>query len=93
MLSIFDIPMKNAYSHSVISYTAAYQWYSDFKTGRMKVENLRRRGHLATMRMNENIARVAAKLKEDCHLSCWSLSEQIGIPKTITQQILCDNLK
>ncbi len=82
--------LKNAYSDSVISRTAAYRWYSEFKAGRMKMEDLPRSGRPVTMRTNENIVRVAATLNEDCHSSCRSLLEQIGIPKTIIQQILHD---
>ncbi len=61
--------LKSAYSDSVISCTAMYRWYSEFKTGIMEVEDLSRNGHHATTRTNKNIARIIVALKEDCHLS------------------------
>ncbi len=39
----------------------------------------------------ENIARVANILKEDRRSSCRLLAERMGIPKTIVQQILCED--
>ncbi len=82
--------LKNAYLHSVIGQTALYPWYSEFKAGRMDVEDLLRKSRPATMRTNEDIARVVAVLKEDHYLSCQSFLEQIGAPKTIVWQILCN---
>ncbi len=44
-------------------------------------------------RMRENIARVADILKEDRQSSCRLIAEQMGIPKTIVQQILWEDLQ
>ncbi len=43
--------------------------------------------------MNENIARVAAVLKNNRRVSCRMIVESTGISKTIIHHILCDDLK
>ncbi len=62
--------LKYAYSDSFIGCTATYHWYSEFKAGRMEVEDLPRSGRPTTTPMNKNIARVVTTLKED-HNSIW----------------------
>ncbi len=62
--------LKNAYLDLVISRTAVYHGTVGLKRGRMKAVDLRRNGRPTIMRTNENIARVAATLKGDCHSSC-----------------------
>ncbi len=46
-----------------------------------------------TTRMRKNIARVADILKEDRWSSCRLIAEQMGIPKSIVQQILREDLQ
>ncbi len=72
MTNMYEM-LKNVYLDSVSGHTAAYHWYSEFKAGRVEMDDLLRSGHPVTTRTNKNIARVAAMLKEDCHLSCQSL--------------------
>ncbi len=46
----------------------------------------------AMTKTDTNVARVAAVVKEDHRVACWII-EKVGIPKTIMQRILHDNLK
>ncbi len=52
-----------------------------------------RSGTPITTRMHKNIARIADILKEDHWSSCRLLAEWTGIPKTIVQQILYEDLQ
>ncbi len=50
-------------------------------------------GRPRTMKTNENIAQMAAILKDNHHASCRMIAESMGVPKTIVHRILSDDLK
>ncbi len=56
------------------------------------IRDEQRSGRLTTTRMRENIVRIADILKEDRRSSCRLIAEWIGIPKTIAQLILREDL-
>ncbi len=45
-----------------------FQWHSRFAAGEESIEDAEQSGRLETVKMNENIARVAAVLKDDWQL-------------------------
>ncbi len=71
--------------------SAVFRWYNVFSGWEMiRDEQWSRRP--TTIRTRKNIARVADILKEDRRSLGGLIAEQTGIPKSIVQQILCDDL-
>ncbi len=70
-----------------------FYWYNIFLEGRESIHDEQKSGIPMTTRICENITRIADILKEDCWSSCTFISEWMGIPKTIVQQISCEDLQ
>ncbi len=85
---IFEM-IRKVYGESAVHCATVFRWYNR----RVRVD-LRWAEKWKTMtRTRENIARVADTLKEDCRSSCRLIAEQMGIQKTIVQQILWEYLQ
>ncbi len=69
-----------------------FRWYNAFSEGGESIHDEQRSERPTAIRMHENIACVADTLKEDCQSSCRFITEWTGIPKTIVQQILREDL-
>ncbi len=85
----FDAIQK-VYGESVVHRVAVFHWYNAFLEG---WEYECRSGRRTTKRTCKNIARIADILKEDRQSSCRLKAEWTGIPKTIMQQILHEDLQ
>ncbi len=64
-----------------------------FSEGRESIPDEQRSRRPTTTRTRKNIARIADILKEDCRSLCRLITERMGIPKTIVQQILREDLQ
>ena len=85
--------LKLAYGESVMSRAIVFRWYNLFAEGRESVEDDERSGRPCVTKSNENIAKVAAVLKDHRNASCRLIEELTGIPKTIVQRIIRNDLK
>ncbi len=68
-------------------------WYNAFSVSWESIHDEQRNGRPTTTRTQENIAYVADILKEDRRSLCRLIAEWMGIPKTIMQQIVCEDLQ
>ncbi len=78
---------------SSVLYATVFQWHSGFAAGEESIEDAELSGRLETEKINENIARVAAVLKDDHRASCRLIEESIEGTKNIVHHILSDDLK
>ncbi len=82
------------FSASSMSRDMVFRWHSWFVVGKESIADPERSSRPGTMKMNENIARVAAVLKDNRCGSCRMTAESTyGILKTIIHRILSDDLK
>ncbi len=83
-----------AFGELSASHATVFRWHSWFATVEESIEDADWNGRPETKKTNENIAQVAAVLKDDCCASCRIIAESTGyLPKTIIRHILRDNLK
>ncbi len=85
--------IQKVYGKSVVHRTAAFRWYDTFSEGRESIHDEQRSGRPMMTRTRKNIARIADILKEDCQFLCILIAEWTGIPKTIVQQNLYEDLQ
>ncbi len=64
-------------------HATAFRWHSWFSAGEESTEDAEWSGRPGTMKTNENIARVAAVLKDNCHASCRMIAESTGYQKPL----------
>ncbi len=81
------------FGDSSVSRAMVFQWHSWFAASEESIEDAEQNGELGTMKTNENITRVVAVLKNNCHASCRIIVESMGVPKIIVHHILSDVLK
>ncbi len=85
--------IQKVYGESAVHRAAVFPWYNTFSKGRESIRDEQRSGRPTTTRTNKNIAPVANILKEDRRSLCKLIAEWTGIPKTIVQQILHEDLQ
>ncbi len=85
--------IQKVYGESAVHRATVYRWYNMFSKRQKSIRDEQRSGRPTTTRTHENIAHIADILKEDRRSSCRLIAEQMGIPKTIVQQILCEDLQ
>ncbi len=85
--------IHKVYGESAVYHATVFHWYNAFSERRESIRDKQRSRRLTTIRTRENILRIADILKEDRRTSCRLIAEQIGIPKTIMQQILRADLQ
>ncbi len=88
--------LVKVFGDSSVWRATVFRSHSRFAAGKESIEDTERNGRLGTMKTIENIARVAAVLKDNCHASCAHcrmIAESTWIPKTIVHRILPDDLK
>ncbi len=81
------------FGDSFVARTMVFRWHSQFAVGEESIEAPEWSGRPGTQQMNENIAWVAAVLKDNSRASCCMIVENTGILKTIIHHILSDDLK
>ncbi len=81
------------FGDSSVFCATVFRWHSRFAASDESIEDAEWSRRPETMKMNENIARVAAVLKDDHCTSCRMIVKSAGIPKTIVHRILSDDLK
>jgi hypothetical protein len=58
--------LKTAYGDAALSKTRVYDRFSRFKNGEMSIEDQFRSGRLSTLRIDENLDKINALVREDC---------------------------
>ncbi len=81
------------FAASLLYIVLVFRWYNTFSEGRESIRDKQRSGRRTTTRIRKNIARVVDILMEDRWSSCRLIAEQMGIPRTVVQQILRENLQ
>ncbi len=76
--------IQKVYGELYVHCATVFRWYT-------AIRDEQRSGRPTMTRTLENIARVADILKEDRRSLCRLIAEWTGIPKTIVQQILCED--
>jgi len=84
--------MTIAYGELVVSRASVFRWHSQFLSGRESFDDEQRCGRPSTTKTDENIARVSAVLNEHRNAGCRLVEELTGIPKTIVQRIIREDL-
>ncbi len=79
------------FGDSSVSHATVFWWR--FAAGEESIEDTEWSRRMGTMKTYENIAWVAAVLKDDGRASCRMMAESMGILKTIVHRILSDYLK
>ncbi len=82
-----------AFGDSSASCAAVFRWHSQFAAEEESFENTEWSGRLGATKINKNVARVAAALKDNRCASCRMKAESMGVPKTIVHCILSDDLE
>lgn len=67
--------LKVAYGRSVMSRTNVFRWYSQISSGKESIEDEERSDRPCTTKTDDNIARVAAVLKDHRNGSCRLVQE------------------
>ncbi len=78
---------------SAVHRATVFRWYNSFSEGQESIRDEQRSGRPVATRTRESVARVADILKEDRRSLYRFIEERTGIPKTIVQQILRENLQ
>lgn len=84
--------MIKAYGELVMSRATVFRWHSQFSSGRESFDDEQRCGRPSTTKTDENIARVSAVLNEHRNVGCRLVEELTGIPKTVVQRIIREDL-
>ncbi|XP_032682930.1 protein GVQW3-like [Odontomachus brunneus] len=84
--------LQKAFCESALSKTRAYEWYKDFKSGRIVVEDLPRSGRPSTSNTDENVKKVKEMVLENRHTSLREMSSELGIAYGTAQHIVVDVL-
>ncbi len=84
--------IQKVYGASAVHRATVFRWYNTLSAELESICDEQRRGKPMMTRTRKNIARVADILKEDHRSLCRLVSEWTGIPKTIVQQILHEDL-
>ncbi len=84
--------IQQVYGESAIHRTIMFCWCNVFSEERESICDEQRSKRLTTT-TSENIAHIADILKEDHWCCCRHIAERMGIPKTIAQQILREDLQ
>ena len=71
--------LQKAYGESTLSKTRAYEWDSEFKSGRDVVEDLPRSGVQSTSSTKVNIANVKEMVTENRHLSLRGIAAELSM--------------
>ncbi len=69
------------FGDSSVSRATTFRWHSRFAVAEESIKDAEQSGRLGTMKTNENVARVATVLKDDCHASCRMIKESTGYQK------------
>ncbi len=85
--------IQKLYSESVVHRATVFRRYNTFSEGRKLIYDQQRNGRRTMTRTRKNIAHIADISKENHRFSCRLIAEWTGIPKTIVQQILRENLQ
>ncbi len=85
--------IQKVYSESTVHHTTVFHWYNTFSEVLESIRDEQRSGRPIMTRMRKNIACVADILKEDRRSLHRLIAERMGIPKTIVQEILCEDLQ
>ncbi len=65
-----------AFGDSSVSGATLFRWHSQFVAGKELIEDAEWSGRLGTMKMNKNIARVGAVLKDDNRAGCRMINRK-----------------
>ena len=71
--------LQKAYGESPSSNTRAYEWYSEFKSGRDVVEDLPRSGWKSTSSTELNVLKVKEVVTENHHLSLREIAAELSV--------------
>ncbi len=77
---------------SSMSRAKVFQWHSQFAAGEEPIEDTEWNGRSGTTKTNENIAQMAAVLKDDHRANCRMIAESTGYQKPSFNE-LSDDLK
>ncbi len=89
---MFEI-VKAVYSEPAVLYAAVACWHNRFRERRELFKDEQSDNRPTTTKTDVNMARVAAVVKKDHRVGCQMMEEKTGIPKTIQQRNLHDDLK
>ncbi len=81
------------FGDSSVLRATVYRWHRRFVVEEELIEDAEWSRRPETRKTNENIARLAAVLKDNHRASCKMIAESMRIPKTIFHHILSDDLK
>jgi hypothetical protein len=84
--------MIKAHGELFMSRAIVFRWHSQFLSGRESFDDKQGCGRPSTTKTDENIARVSAVLNEHRNAGCRLVEELTGIPKTIIQRIITEDL-
>ncbi|CAK9803056.1 Protein GVQW3 [Anthophora quadrimaculata] len=84
--------IQTVYGSEAMSRKNVFKWYASFRDGRESIEDDPRPGASSTVRVEENVQKVAEILRNDRCASTRLIEELTGIPKTTVHRILTENL-
>lgn len=84
--------IQTVYGSEAMSRKNVFKWYARFRDGRESIEDDPRPGASSTVRVEENVQKVAEILRNDRCASTRLIEELTGIPKTTVHRILTENL-
>ncbi|XP_075232232.1 protein GVQW3-like [Lycorma delicatula] len=84
--------IQTVYGSEEMSLKNVYKWYVRFRDGRESIEDGPRPGVSSTVRVEENVQKVAEILRNDHCASTSLIKEFTGIPETTVYRILTENL-
>ncbi len=85
--------IQKVYSESVVHRATVFHWYNAFSEGRESICGEQRSRRPKTTGTRKNVANIADTLKDDRQSLCRHTTGWMGIPKTIVQQILHEDLQ
>jgi len=82
-----------AYGKDALLKAQVFRWHKVFREGREYVEDEERIGCPSTSHTLDNVAKVKAVLDSDRRLSVRLMADQVGLPKSIVQEIVTTELQ
>jgi hypothetical protein len=84
--------LRTAYGEADLSTAQDFRWHKAFKDERESCKDQQLAGRSSTTRTENNVARVKAVLDRDQRLNVRLIAELVGLPKTIVNRIIMDDL-
>lgn len=80
------------FGDEAMSRAQVFRWHKEFKNGREGVEDEPRSGRAVEVRIDNNVQRVQALVRQDRRLTIRMLSDELNINRETVRKILIEDL-